>query len=77
MAMLRSPPLPLLPENLSRPMACTPRPQPAGILGRTRAAWRHHRDRTELAQLPDRILKDIGLTRADAWREASRPSRQW
>lgn len=35
--------------------------------------WRRRRTRTMLAQMDDYLLKDIGLTRADAQQEADRP----
>ncbi len=31
------------------------------------------RQRRELLQLDDRMLSDLGISRADAWREARRP----
>jgi uncharacterized protein YjiS (DUF1127 family) len=35
------------------------------------AAWRErNRQRRTLANLPDYMLKDIGVSRVDAWREA-------
>ena len=38
-----------------------------------RAAWRRRQSRVLLAQLDDRMLQDIGITRADAQFEANRP----
>lgn len=38
-----------------------------------REAWRRHRSRTHLATLSDRMLKDIGVTRAEAEFEANKP----
>jgi uncharacterized protein YjiS (DUF1127 family) len=36
--------------------------------------WRRlSRSRADLARLDDRMLRDIGLTRADAWREINKP----
>jgi len=36
--------------------------------------WRHRaRSRAELATLDERMLRDIGVTRADVWRETSKP----
>ena len=36
--------------------------------------WRHRsRSRAELAALDDRMLRDIGVTRAEAWCEAAKP----
>jgi uncharacterized protein YjiS (DUF1127 family) len=49
------------------------RPQQGGILA-TLARWRAAaRQRRELANLDERALKDIGLTRDDARVEAARP----
>jgi uncharacterized protein YjiS (DUF1127 family) len=31
------------------------------------------RDRQRLAELDDHLLKDIGISRVDAWHEASKP----
>ncbi len=39
----------------------------------TRHWYRNYKTRTQLAQLPDYILKDVGLKRADAIRESSKP----
>ncbi len=39
----------------------------------TRHWYRNHKTRAQLARLPDYILKDIGLKRAEAIREASKP----
>jgi uncharacterized protein YjiS (DUF1127 family) len=38
-----------------------------------REAWRRHRSRLRLVELDDHMLKDIGLSRADVWRECSKP----
>jgi uncharacterized protein YjiS (DUF1127 family) len=36
--------------------------------------WRQfRRSRAELAKLDERMLRDIGLTRADVWREINKP----
>ncbi len=36
--------------------------------------WRHRsRSRAALATLDDRMLKDIGITRIDVWREVNKP----
>jgi Uncharacterized conserved small protein len=38
------------------------------------ALWsERHAERTRLLSLDDRMLKDIGLSRADAWSEGSKP----
>jgi uncharacterized protein YjiS (DUF1127 family) len=37
------------------------------------SVWRNrHRQRRQLAELPDKILKDIGISRADALRESEK-----
>lgn len=38
-----------------------------------RHGYRNYKTRAHLARLPDYILKDIGLKRADAIRESSKP----
>ena len=36
--------------------------------------WRRRcRDRAELARFDERMLSDIGITRADVWREINKP----
>jgi len=36
--------------------------------------WRHRsRSRAALASLDDRMLKEIGITRIDVWREVNKP----
>ena len=36
--------------------------------------WRQRsRDRAELARFDERMLSDIGITRADVWREINKP----
>jgi uncharacterized protein YjiS (DUF1127 family) len=40
----------------------------------TVTAWmERNRQRRTLANLPDYMLKDIGISRVDAWREAGKP----
>lgn len=48
-------------------------PRRAGFLARLMAAQRQRRELTALSLLEDRLLDDIGLTRADALVEAQRP----
>jgi len=42
----------------------------AGVVSEWR---RRSRDRAQLAMLDDRMLRDIGITRADVWRECNKP----
>ena len=52
---------PLLREGLSRIFAVL-------------REWRRRcRDRAELARFDERMLSDIGITRADVWREINKP----
>jgi uncharacterized protein YjiS (DUF1127 family) len=39
--------------------------------------WRASQERAQLLALTDRELRDIGISRVDALREAERPLRQW
>lgn len=39
----------------------------------TRHWYRNYKTRAQLAHLPDYMLKDVGLKRADAIRESSKP----
>ena len=44
------------------------------IAARTFGDWQQRmRTRRALASLDDRLLKDVGLNRADVWRECSKP----
>ena len=49
------------------------RPRAAGLAARFVAAMAVRRSRSALADLPDYILADVGLTRAEAEAEARRP----
>jgi uncharacterized protein YjiS (DUF1127 family) len=44
-----------------------------GLVGRIAAALSVRRERRALMALDDRMLADVGLSRADAYREAHRP----
>ena len=44
-----------------------------GLLAKAGAAWRRRRSRNLLSQLDDYMLKDIGVTRAEARLEANKP----
>jgi uncharacterized protein YjiS (DUF1127 family) len=52
------------------PLAAPLRPSPLAYLKRLRAM---RRSRQDLANLPDYLIRDIGLTRDAAMEEASRP----
>jgi uncharacterized protein YjiS (DUF1127 family) len=58
-----------LPRRLGRRLAAWTRRAIELVLGWQEVA----RQRRSLLELDDRLLKDIGITRADALREASRP----
>ncbi len=51
------------------------RPTLRGVLDRLATLNARHRDRTHLAELDDRMLRDIGLSRADVAEELRRPIR--
>ena len=43
-------------------------------LARLLAEWEHRaRDRNKLAEMPDHLLKDIGISRSDAEQESRKP----
>lgn len=50
-----------------------PKTRPLSVWDFVREAWRRQRSRTRLADLNDHMLKDIGLSRSEAWREYSKP----
>ncbi len=64
-------PRPSLPDlrGGSRPDA----PRQAGLWTTLRAAWRRHRTRGCLAELDGYLLKDIGVSYAEAEAEANKP----
>ncbi len=49
------------------------RDRPAGIFSALMRIWTDWRARRDLERLPDHVLSDIGLSRADADREALQP----
>jgi uncharacterized protein YjiS (DUF1127 family) len=61
---------PLVADFLSRSALRIPPPLPFAAFGRAHARWRQ---RQTLLELDDRLLNDIGISRADALREARRP----
>jgi uncharacterized protein YjiS (DUF1127 family) len=44
-----------------------------GLLLRLAAAERERRERRQMAELCDATLRDLGLSRADIWRELDKP----
>jgi len=50
-----------------------PKRTPHSIVALMREGWRRWRSRRHLAELDDRTLKDIGITRADAEYELNKP----
>lgn len=57
---------------LSRPIACPARRRSAGWLAWLGAVLCTVETRRRLAEMDDRMLKDIGISRADALEEAGR-----
>jgi len=61
------------PPLVSAPRTAAGRPLLRAVLDRI-AHWRQNaRGRAQLAKLDERLLKDIGLSRSEAWREANTP----
>ena len=60
---------------LSNPWSAPRAHQPESTLSwcGVRAAWRRHRSRRHIAQLDAHMLKDIGVSFADAEAEANKP----
>lgn len=54
-------------------LICPAPPRRPGLIMRLRAALAARRHRRHLRDLPDHLLCDIGISRAAAEREASRP----
>ncbi|MEN3953572.1 DUF1127 domain-containing protein [Iodidimonas sp. SYSU 1G8] len=46
----------------------------SALAARIEVAWERQSERRRLGALDDRALKDMGFSRADAWREASKPA---
>ncbi len=51
----------------------SPRPLGASLAGWLAEAWRRHRSRQRLAEMDGRMLRDIGVTFAEAENEANKP----
>lgn len=60
-----------LPDHAAMPHPNAP--QPVGLGAMLRAAWHRHRTRTCLADLDAYLLKDIGVSFAEAEAEANKP----
>ncbi|WP_420568211.1 DUF1127 domain-containing protein [Thalassovita sp.] len=58
---------------ISSHRATLPRASRPSLMARVLGALSLHRQRQRLAQLDDAMLRDIGLTRAQANKEAARP----
>jgi uncharacterized protein YjiS (DUF1127 family) len=56
-----------------RTAATAPARPGAGVLATLRAWTERWRHRTRLLELDDRMLRDVGLSRADVEREAAKP----
>ena len=65
--------MPILDTLLLHPARSPARPRLPAMLARLGEMWRTAESRRHLARLDDRMLKDIGLSRADALAEAARP----
>jgi uncharacterized protein YjiS (DUF1127 family) len=63
----------ILQREAIRPPRRLPAIRLQGLAGAIRAAWRRRQSRTLLSQLDERMLRDIGVTRADAQLEANKP----
>lgn len=59
-------------HRLVRPVTCEPAQRP-GLLATVQLWLERHRQRQALLSLNDHMLKDIGVSRADAWQEAHKP----
>jgi uncharacterized protein YjiS (DUF1127 family) len=63
----------ILHREAIRPQRRSPAAAVQGVLGKIGAAWRRRRSRNLLSQLDDYMLKDIGITPAEAQFEAHKP----
>lgn len=59
-------------KSKHRPLACR-QTASGGFLARLALAYKIYRERRALLGMSDDALKDIGLSRADAYREGMRP----
>ena len=64
----------IAPHRVRRPaMRSLFRPALSRIFAALQEWRRRRRDRAELARFDERMLSDIGITRADLWREINKP----
>lgn len=63
----------ILYRDAVRPQRRSPGAAAQGLLAKVGASWRRRRSRNLLLQLDDYMLKDIGVTRAEAQLEANKP----
>jgi len=63
----------ILQREAIRPRRPAPVAAVQGLLGKAGAAWRRRRSRNVLSQFNDYMLRDIGVTRAEAQFEANKP----
>jgi len=67
-------PLPRLAQGVRRRVAGPSLRQVLSWVRKMLQQWgRRRRERAELARLDDRMLRDIGITRGDVWREINKP----
>jgi uncharacterized protein YjiS (DUF1127 family) len=64
----------LAPSLAAPSLTLAPRPSRPGLLARLVAATALRRSRRSLADLDDHLLRDVGLSREAARREAARPA---
>jgi uncharacterized protein YjiS (DUF1127 family) len=64
----------VMPQPIRRRNAGRSLRQALNLAAATVRQWaRRRRERAELARLDDRMLRDIGVTPGDAWREINKP----
>ena len=63
----------IVPQRVRRRAMPSLREAPSRIFAALQEWRRRCRDRAELARFDERMLSDIGITRADVWREINKP----
>lgn len=58
---------------VNKPRATASKDQPASLFDRLALYYRRTQERRHLLTLDDRMLRDIGISRVDALREAGKP----